>query len=144
MDKINEKNIIEKLKRIQALSESTTFKGEKNAAEEAIRKIKEKLEHERTKEFPIEYQFSLPDTWSRKLFVALLRKYEIKPYRYPRQRSTTVMAKISKTFLDNTLWPEYEKLNDALRTYLEEITEKVIIESVNPDTSESDVIKSLN
>lgn len=144
MNKNNEKNIIEKLKRIQALFESSTFEGEKNAAEEAMCKIKEKLESEKLQDPPIEYRFSLPDTWSRKLFVALLRRYGIKPYRYPRQRSTTVMAKISKSFLDKTLWPEYEKLDNALISYLEKITEKVIRESVNSDTSESDVIKSLN
>ncbi len=42
------------------------------------------------------------DMWSRKVFVALLRRYGIRPYRYKRQRYTTVMAKVSKKFVDRT------------------------------------------
>ncbi len=140
MDINNEKNIIERLKRIEALYESSTFQGEKEAAEYAMNKITEKLKKLKSQDPPIEYQFSLTDTWSRKLFVALLRRFGIRPYRYARQRSTTVMARISKSFVDKTLWPEFQKLNNELRNYLEEITEKVIRESINSDTSESDII----
>lgn len=42
---------------------------------------------------------------ARRLFLALLHRYDIKPYRYYRQRYTTVMAKISRGFVDETLWP---------------------------------------
>jgi tRNA nucleotidyltransferase (CCA-adding enzyme) len=86
----------------------------------------------------------MSDVWSRKLFVALLRRYDIKPYRYYRQRYTTVMAKISKTFVDETLWPEFEELNKTLKEYLEEITNKVISESIYSDSSEAEVIQQLN
>jgi hypothetical protein len=40
----------------------------------------------------VEFRFSLADQWSRHLLVALLRRYGIKPYRYSRQRRTTVMV----------------------------------------------------
>jgi hypothetical protein len=30
----------------------------------------------------VEYQFSLADAWSRKVFVALLRRYDLEPYRH--------------------------------------------------------------
>jgi hypothetical protein len=61
----------------------------------------------------------LPDTWSRKLFLSLLRRYDPKPYRYRGQRRTTVMVKGPKPFVHETLWPEYQQLDAALRTYLE-------------------------
>ena len=47
---------------------------------------------------PVEQCFCLGDPWSLRLFVALLRRYAIKPYRYSRQRSTTVMARIPRAF----------------------------------------------
>ena len=34
---------------------------------------------------PTEMQFSMPDQWSRRLFVALCRRYGLKPYRYRRR-----------------------------------------------------------
>jgi hypothetical protein len=43
-------------------------------------------------------QFSMPDQWSRQLFMALCRRYGLKPYRYSRQRYTTVMLRAPKEF----------------------------------------------
>jgi hypothetical protein len=47
---------------------------------------------------PIEFRFILTDQWSRHLFVALMRRYGIHPYRYRGQRRTTVMARLSRLF----------------------------------------------
>ena len=44
-------------------------------------------------ERPAEVQFTLPDRWQRRLFTALARRYGIEPYRYKRQRYTTVMLR---------------------------------------------------
>jgi tRNA nucleotidyltransferase (CCA-adding enzyme) len=79
----------------------------------------------------------LPDTWSRKLFLSLLRRYDLKPYRYRGQRRTTVMVKAPPPFVNETLWPEYQQLNGALRTYLEEVTDRVIAEVLQGDSSEA-------
>ena len=51
-------------------------------------------------------KFQLADEWRRRLMVALLRRYGLRPYRYSGQRYTTVMARVPKSFVDGTLWPE--------------------------------------
>ena len=86
----------------------------------------------------------MSDMWSRKLFVALLRRYDIKPFRYYRQRHTTVMANVSKTFVDETLWPEFQELNKTLKSYIEDITNKVISETIHADSSEAEVVQQLS
>ena len=48
---------------------------------------------------PIELQFSIADPWSRQLFLALARRYGLRPYRYRRQRRTTVMLQAPESFL---------------------------------------------
>jgi tRNA nucleotidyltransferase (CCA-adding enzyme) len=53
------------------------------------------------------------------------------------------MAKVPKQFVDQTLWPEYTELNNVLRTYLDETTERVIGQGVYADSSEAEVIKAL-
>jgi hypothetical protein len=88
-------------------------------------------------ERPAEVQFTLPDRWQRRLFAALCRRYGLHPYRYKRQRYTTVMVRVPKTFLDNTLWPEYLQLRQALDQYLNEATERIIRDEVCGDDEEA-------
>ena len=88
-------------------------------------------------ERPQEFQFTLPDRWQRRLFSALCRRYGLEPYRYKRQRYTTVMVRVPKSFIHETLWPEYEQLRGALDDYLNDATERIIREEVFRDTNEA-------
>ncbi len=139
----DEAKLIEKLKRIEALFTGATTDGERQAASNALKRMQDRLKEIQEIDPPIEYKFTMSDMWSRKLFVALLRRYEIKPYRYYKQRYTTVMAKVSSTFVDETLWPEFEELNQTLRSYLDDITNRVISECIHSDSSEAEVIQQL-
>ena len=51
------------------------------------------------------------------------------------------MANVPARFADETLWPEFEKLDDTLRGYLDEITDRIISESVFADSSEAEVVQ---
>jgi len=137
---INEQQLIEKLRSIERLHSGATTPGERVAAAKALERIRQRLEETKQIDPPVEYQFSLADMWSRRLFVALLRRYGIRPYRYRRQRHTTVMAKVPKRFVDDTLWPEFQELNDTLRTYLDDVTNRVVSEGVHADSSEAEVV----
>jgi hypothetical protein len=135
----DEQRLIEKLRRIEALHAGAATMGERDAAAQARDRIRARLAREVDTDPPVEYSFSLPDTWSRRLFTALLRRYDIRPYRYARQRYTTVMARVPKGFVDETLWPEFQELSRTLNSYLEEVTERVIRETISPDTSDAEV-----
>ena len=82
-------------------------------------------------------RFALPDRWQRRLFTALCRRYGLEPYRYVRQRYTTVMVRVPESFVDRTLWPEYLEIKEALDEYLSEATERIIREEVYRDTREA-------
>jgi hypothetical protein len=88
-----ESELADKLKKIEALFAGTPETGEKLAAMEAAQRIKERLASMEKTDEPIEYTFHLTSMWAKKLFTALLRRYGIKPYRYRRQKYTTVMAR---------------------------------------------------
>jgi hypothetical protein len=120
----------EKLRRIEALYAGATTDGERLAAAEAIERIRRRLRDAGAHEPDIEYKITLSDDWTRQLFTALCRRYGIKTYRYDRQRRTTVMIRIPRSFLDQTLWPEFQDLSGALREYLRAATEKIIREEV--------------
>jgi hypothetical protein len=136
-----EAKLIEKLRLIEALFAGATTEGERAAAECARERIQELLKACLQTDKPVEYRFTLGDMWSRKLFVAMLRRYGIRPYRYPRQRRTTVMARVPRSFVDETLWPEFKELSSTLHGYLNEVTERVISEGIYTDHSEAEVLE---
>ena len=74
--------------------------------------------------------FGIPDRWGRRLFTAWCRRYGVQPYRYPRQRYTTVVLRAPESFIKNTLWPEFLEIKSALDEYLNEATERIIREEV--------------
>ena len=134
-----EQKLSEKLQRIEALFAGAATTGEKVAASNARSRIQERLKEVQKLDPPVEYKFTMRDVWSKKLFLALLRRYGIKPYRYYRQRNTTVMARVPVSFVEETLWPEYQELDQTLRAYLEEVTERVIASGIYQDSSEAEV-----
>lgn len=132
-----EQQLRERLRKIAALFEGATTMGERNAASAAIERIRKAIDATARVEQPVEYHFNLPDHWKRRLFSALCRRYGLEPYRYRRQRYTTVMVRVPKSFVDSTLWPEYLQLSDALNEYLEEATERIIREEVYRNSGEA-------
>jgi hypothetical protein len=132
--------LIDKLNRIEALfADGAATPGEKAAAGEARDRIRTRLEQLGAADPPIEFTFALRNPWSHSLFVALLRRYDIRPYRYARQRRTTVMARIPREFLDATLWPEFCQLEKTLHHYMSDITGRVISECIDHDASDVEV-----
>lgn len=140
MESNDYQHLVEKLKRIERLfADRAATAGEKAAAGEARERILLRLEEFTESDPPIEYTFTFRNPWSNKLFVALLRRYNIRPYRYARQRYTTVMARVPTRFVDETLWPEFVQLDQTLQKYLTEVTDRVIGESLNKDTSDVEI-----
>ena len=138
MQEEEEARLVEKLRKIEVLFARATSAGERAAAESARDRIRGRLEQLERSERVVEYRFSLPDRWSKSLFIALLRRYGINPYRYSGQRRTTVMARVTRTFVDEVLWPEFQELNTTLRTHLESITKRVIAQAIHGDQGDAE------
>ena len=130
-----ERQLRERLRKISALFEGAATAGEREAAAAAIGRVKQSLAA--LPEPPVEFQLRLPDRWQRRLFTALCRRYGLNPYRYKRQRYTTVVVRAPRSFVDRTLWPEYLQLKQALDEYLSEATERIIREEVDRDAGEA-------
>lgn len=128
--------LLDKLRRIEAIHAGTSSAGERTAAANAMERIKARLAETERRDPPIEYTFSLPDPWTRKLFIALARRYGLSPYRYPRQHRQTILLRVPASFVNETLWPEYEELSEQLHGYLASVTDRVIKEALDGDTSE--------
>ncbi len=135
---MNEDALIAKLARIEALHAAPGTDGERAAAGAARERILARLRAVEREDPAIEYRFSVADVWSRRLLLALLRRYDIRPYRYPRQRRTTVMARVARSFVDETLWPEFVELDKTLRQHLDEVTTRVVGAAIHADDSEAE------
>ncbi|MBW2733091.1 MAG: hypothetical protein JRH20_11925 [Deltaproteobacteria bacterium] len=137
---MDEARLIEKLRLIEALFAGATTEGERVSAQHARERILARLRSLEVEVPPVEYKFTMRDMWSRRVFVALLRRYALSPYRYRRQRYTTVMVKVSKGFVDDTLWPQYQQLAESLSEYLSEVTDRVVSQVISEDLSEAAVV----
>jgi hypothetical protein len=134
---MDEARLIEKLQAIEALFAGATTPGERTAAGLARRRIMDRLKEMASADPPVEHKFKLGDIWSRRVLLALLRRYDLEPYRYRGQRHTTVMVRVSRRFVQETLWPEFEQLTASLNAYLQEVTERVVASVLHGDASEA-------
>ena len=44
--------------------------------------------------------------------------------------------KVSKPFVNETLWPEFVQINAAMRAYLDGVTDRIIADAIHSDSSE--------
>jgi len=137
---MNEAALIEKLIKIEALFAGAATEGERISADLARQRILLRLQELLPKDPPIEYKFTFRDMWSRKVFVSLLRRYDLMPYRYRGQRYTTVIVQALKSFVAETLWPEFQKISSELDTYLQEVTDRVVKEVLHEDSSDAIIV----
>jgi hypothetical protein len=133
-----EDKLIDRLRTIEA-----TFAGSTGAdsADQARTRILAVVAELATKEPPVEFQMSARDFWSHRVLIALLRRYGVKPYRYPRQRPMTVMAKMSPSFAHEILVPEYRRFSSVLEEYFHGVTERVVEEIFGGDSGEVLIVK---
>lgn len=119
--------ILDKIKKIEALINSTNIAGEKQAALAAKKRLLDKVaELPQQSVDPVEYALHTTDHWHKRLLLALCGKYGLKPYRYHRQKYTTVMVKVNGKFLNETLWPEYLQYSQHLEALVNDITSDLI------------------
>ncbi len=132
-----EGTLLETLRKIEALYAGTTVAGEKEAARRAAERIRARLAEIRGQEKDTVMLYRLPDPWKRMLFLALCRRYGLKPYREGGRRYSTVQLRAPETFQKQTLWPEFMALAKELDAHLSELTERVIREVIDEDVSEA-------
>lgn len=129
-------SILEKLRKIEALFAGAATAEERQAAEAARERIRRRLAEHQKAERPEEWKFTMNNPWSRKLLVALSRRYGLSPYRRSGQRYTTVMLSAPRGFVDKILIPEFEQLNSALLEHVDQLAAEIIDRSLQEDASD--------
>ena len=124
-------DIRERLTKLEALFARGATAGERAAAGAALERMQARLEKEGETE--IEVKYSLPDIWSVRLFVAICRKHGVQPYRYRRQRRTTVMVRIRKSEFERTVAAEFHVLHQELTNYFAEMVDHLISDVMKSD-----------
>jgi len=119
-------DLLQKIKKIEALIAGAKTDGEKSAAMSAKDRILKKYPGVDIHKDAIEFTLYTTDSWNKKLLVAICRKYGLRPYRYHRQKYTTVMVRANEDFLNNILWKEYLDYSKKLGELVTEITDELI------------------
>jgi len=119
-------SLLEKIRKIEALIDGASSVGEKQAAVSAKERILNKYPHLEIHRDAKEYSLRTDGEWDKKLLLAICHKYGVKPYRYKRQKYTTVMVNINEKFLNEVLWKEYTEYSIHLSKLVGEITDNLI------------------
>ena len=130
---MNEADLKRKLAAIEALLRGATTEGERAAAQNVFEALK-KRGHD---EVPMDLQFTVQDVWARKLFIAMLRKAGLEPFRMRGQRYTTVMVHGRKSLVLDVVWKEFVEAQQVLTDYLRDVTDRVIRETLGDAESEA-------
>lgn len=88
------RRLIDTLLKVEALHAGAMTPGERDAAASAMDRVKRKLEQFIESDPPEERHCTFSNHWSKQLFCALAKRYGLQPYRYYRQRYTTVMLRV--------------------------------------------------
>jgi hypothetical protein len=137
-----EEQLRDKLEKVEALYFGAGTAGEKNAAEAAIGRLRAKLAENSQQDPPVEMQLSMPDPWAVRLFVALCRRHGPRPYRYPRQKRTTIMVRAPRGFFEAVVWRQFSDMHTDLWAHLEDATDRLIREAVHSDTSDAETVQA--
>jgi len=130
-----------KLAKVEALFRRAGSPGERAAAEAAMGRLHGRLggSAKQRPEPEVELRFSLPDTWSVRLFVAVCRKHGVRTFRYAHQRRTTVMVRTRERFFDRAVWPEYSQLQSELESYFVDVTDHLVGRVMGSDGDDSNL-----
>ncbi len=134
----DEDRLKQRLRSIESLFAGATTPGERDAADRARDRIAARLAGLQQDD-QVEWQFTLT-RWSRRLLLALARRYGLQPYRYKRQRRTTLIIRASERFLRETFLPQYDRMCDTLYDHLDAVTERVVSEVLHNDAGEVAVV----
>ena len=137
---VNDKELREKLAKVEALFRRAGSPGERAAAGAAMDRLHGRLQgRNREDGRETELQFSLPDMWSVRLFVAVCRKHGLRPFRYARQRRTTVMVRARERQFDRVVWAEFSRLQTELELYFQDVTDYLVTRAMGSDGDDSTI-----
>ena len=135
---VDDEELRAKLAKVEALFRRAGSPGERTAAAAAMERLHGRLAGPGgSREPEVELQFSLPDAWSVSLFVAVCRKHGVRPYRYRRQRRTSVVVSAREREFNRVVWPEYSRLQTELESYFEDVTDHLISRVMGSDGDDS-------
>ena len=136
----NDRELREKLAKVAALFRRAGSPGERAAAGAAMDRLRGRLGASiRDREPESELKFSLPDGWSVRLFVAICRKHGLRPFRYARQRRTTIMVRARERHFDRVVWAEFSRLHTELELYFQDVTDDLITRAMGSDGDDSTI-----
>ncbi len=135
---LGDEKLRERLAKVEALFRQAGSLGEQAAAGAAMERLRGRLGNADEDGGPeTELQFSLPDMWSVRLFVAVCRKHGLRPFRYARQRRTTVMVRARERSFDRVVWAEFSRLQTELEIYFQDVADYLITRAMGSDGDDS-------
>lgn len=136
----SERDILEKLRKVEALFAGAATEGERLAAVAARARIRARLEQIQKTEPSEEWRFAIENAWSRRLLMALAIRYGLSPYRRRGQHRSSIMILAPKSFIEGTLIPEFNQCNEILVQHLDALAARIIAQAIGAGPKDIDEV----
>ncbi len=136
-DAVNEQDLVSKLLAVEARLAPPVIDDEAEAAPDPRTRILQRREAIERTDPPIEHHFQIKEPHQRRVFTALLRRYGLVPYRYPRQSERDVMVQLSMAFESQLLAPIHAEMKAEVAAFFVASMERVAGQALYWDTSDA-------
>jgi hypothetical protein len=131
---MDDAKLLENLRSIEAQALGVPATADRSARTQAIERLRAKLAEARTREPDDTFSVSLPDPWQLAIFLALARRYGLRPHRHARQRRSTVVVTAPVSFYERVVWPEFVVLSSAVGAWFDLLASRVLREVLDDDS----------
>lgn len=113
---------LDRMRAVEARFLSLPSGADPAAVRAGVERLRAQLAEARSRERDDVITVSIADPCGRSVFIALCRRYGLKPHRHARQRQATVVVAAPPSFYDRVLWPEFQALTDVLYEHFLSLT----------------------
>jgi len=120
---VEEADVVRRFDRIELEIAESVGKGSGKMPFEVIRS---ELAGARARGPEVENEWTLPDPFDQRLFVALCSRYSLHVYRRPKKRTFTVVVPAPSAFMRDVFRPVFDRMSEVIDEWLVECTESVL------------------
>lgn len=131
---MDDRDLIERLRKLEAQHLGVAETAGRGRRRQAVATLRAQLAEAWTREPDDSFSVSLSDPWQQAIFLALARRYGLRPHRHARQRRSTVVVTAPVSFYERVLWPEFVVLSGALGAWFDLLTSRVLREVLDDDS----------
>ena len=118
-------NFMNQLDKLYKVEIAMTFSDEEEEMCPVLAELKKMRAQTRVVGPIVEHVLHFENTYWKNLFVAICKRFELKPFRYSNQKPTTMVVHVSDTLMTEELWPSFKRCERICNEFKEQFIHNI-------------------